>query len=77
MTKSKPVSCDPDAEWQAEEDARTLTRSQEVRDDAKRYKKACAKLTEQAESAKAAVDLETKVKAGLNKAFGDSDKKEC
>jgi hypothetical protein len=54
-----------DTEWEAEEDARVLSRSQEVRNDAKRYKRAMTLLQKQAATASKAVTLEQKVKQGL------------
>jgi hypothetical protein len=58
-----------DAEYQAEEDGRTLMRAQEIRNDPKRHKAAMACLKKDAAAASEAVSLESKVKDGLKAAF--------
>lgn len=40
MAKTKAVDVGPDAEWQAEDDMRTLARAEEIRRDPKRLAKA-------------------------------------
>ena len=70
-TEAAPASVDP--KWQAEDDARSLTRAQEVRCDCKRHKAACNHLKKQAKDAKGALSLEQKVAKGLKEVFSDSE----
>lgn len=56
-------------DWEAESDAGTLSRSQEIRNDEKRHKAALAYLKKQSTASAEAVSLETKVKKGLAAAF--------
>jgi hypothetical protein len=66
-TKKSSACCCPsmDKDYQADDDARTLTRAEEVRQDGKRHTAACKKLKEQARVA----EMEAKVKKGLASAF--------
>jgi hypothetical protein len=67
--------------YQAEDDARTLIRSQEVRMDNKRHSMALGHLKKQHEAAMSAVEMEAKAKKGLKAAFpckcGKKSCKEC
>lgn len=75
---SKPTSVNED-DYQAQDDARTLTRAQEVAADKPRHKKAVKHLAKQAKSAGDAhaaakqqlkgAAMHQKVKSGLKKAF--------
>jgi hypothetical protein len=62
-----------DDKYQAEDDARTLTRAQEVRQDAKRHKRAMEHLNKQATTNKQAADLEKKVSKALKTAFTEEE----
>jgi len=72
MAKKKhdgPAQSTVDKNYQAEDDARTLTRAQEVRGDSKRHTCAMECLKKQNYAAKCALDMEAKVKKGLAAAF--------
>lgn len=76
MAKSKsPATAAPDSDdYQAREDARTLTRASEIQNDTKRHKKAVKHLGTQAQAASdahsnARSQLEQKTKGRLKKVF--------
>jgi hypothetical protein len=76
MSKASDVSDDSQQEYQAESDADTLQKHQEITSDTDRHQRAHAKLQERAGVAKQAAaksgrSLHRKVKAGLKKAFPD------
>jgi hypothetical protein len=79
MAKQSSPTIDKD--YQAEDDARTLTRSQEIRMDGKRHTAAVGHLKKQHKAVMSAVEMEAKVKKGLKAAFpcscGKAGCKEC
>jgi hypothetical protein len=77
MSKNKTMggaTANTPDDFQAEDDARHLTTAQEIRLDEKRHQAALKHMKKKAGSVQAAVDMETKVKAGLAKAFPKGDK---
>ena len=62
-----------DKDWEAEDDARTLSRSSEIRNDTKRYERAMKCLKKQHQAAMDAVSLEQRVKKGLKGAFSKKE----
>ena len=73
--KGNPVSAE-DKKWEIEADARTLAEAQEIRADKKRDAAAWKELQNTAKTTQEAVDLEKKVKAGLDKTFSNPSKDE-
>jgi len=63
------ATADTPDDFQAEDDARHLTEAQNIRLDEKRHQAALKHMKKKAGSIQGAVDMETKVKEGLAKAF--------
>jgi hypothetical protein len=75
MAKKQPLggaTANTPDDFQAEDDARHLTEAQNIRLDEKRHQAALKHMKKKAGSIQAAVDLEAKVKKGLDAAFPKS-----
>lgn len=70
MTKHPTVASN---NYEAEDDARTLTRAQEVRGNAKRHAAACKCLKKNCKDTKGALSMEQKAADGLKEVFGKSE----
>jgi len=69
--KNNPISTE-EAEWKAESDAQTLVDAHEIRADKKRFVTAFKALRKKIKESQETVELEKKVKTGLDATFGKS-----